>query len=109
MMNPDEVTVQEMKQALENPALNIKVVDVREQDEYEFVNVKGTTLLPLSQLQERFTELDPNQQFYLHCKAGVRSLKALTFLRQRGFKYLKSVKGGINAWSDEIDPNMPRY
>ena len=56
-------------------------------------------LLPLSQINERFTELDPNQQYYLHCKAGVRSLKALNFLRQQGFKYLKSVKGGITAWS----------
>ena len=43
------------------------------------------------------------------CKAGVRSLKALNFLRQQGFKYLKSVKGGITAWSDEIDRNVPRY
>ena len=66
-------------------------------------------LLPLSQLQDRFTELDPNTQYYLHCKAGVRSLKALGFLRQQGFKYVKSVKGGITAWSDEIDRNVPRY
>ena len=109
MMHPDEVTVQDMKQALENPALNIKVVDVREPDEYEFASVKGTTLLPLSQIMDRFTELDPNQQYYLHCKAGVRSLKALNFLRQHGFKHLKSVKGGIAAWSDEIDPSLPRY
>ena len=66
-------------------------------------------LLPLSELQQRFTELDPNTQYYLHCKVGVRSLKALNFLRQQGFKYVKSVKGGINAWSDEIDRNVPRY
>jgi adenylyltransferase/sulfurtransferase len=107
--NPDEVTVQEMKQALDNPALGIKVVDVREPDEYEIARVAGVPLLPLSQLNNRFTELDPNQQYYLHCKAGVRSLKALGFLRQQGFKYLKSVKGGITAWSDEIDRNVPRY
>jgi adenylyltransferase/sulfurtransferase len=109
MTHPDEVTVHDMRQALENPALNIKVVDVRETDEYEFANVKGTILLPLSEFTERFTELDPNQQYYLHCKAGVRSLKALNFLRQHGFTHLKSVKGGINAWSDEIDPSLPRY
>jgi len=107
--NPDEVTVQDMKQALDNPALNIKVVDVREEDEYEIAKVAGVPLLPLSQLNDRFTELDPNQQYYLHCKAGVRSLKALGFLRQQGFKYVKSVKGGITAWSDEIDHNVPRY
>ena len=63
----------------------------------------GVPLLPLSQIESRFTELDPNQQYYLHCKAGVRSLKALNFLRQQGFKYPKSVKGGITAWSEELD------
>ena len=108
-VNPDEVTVQDMKKALDNPGLNIKVVDVREPDEYEIAKVAGVPLLPLSELPDRFTELDPNQQYYLHCKAGVRSLKALNFLRQQGFKYVKSVKGGITAWSDEIDRNVPRY
>ena len=107
--NPDEVTVQDMKKALDNPALGIKVIDVREPDEYEISRVQGVPLLPLSQLPQRFTELDPNQQYYIHCKAGVRSLKALGFLRQQGFKYLKSVKGGITAWSEEIDSNVPRY
>jgi adenylyltransferase/sulfurtransferase len=107
--NPDEVTVQEMKKALDNPGLGIKVVDVREPDEYEIAKVAGVSLLPLSELQSRFTELDPNQKYYLHCKAGVRSMKALNFLRQQGFKHLKSVKGGITAWSEEIDRTVPRY
>jgi len=107
--NPDEVTVQEMKRALDNPALGIKVIDVREPDEYEIAHVNGVPLVPLSQIQQRFTELDPNQQYYLHCKAGVRSMKALSFLRQQGFKHPKSVKGGIGAWSEEIDPHVPRY
>ena len=65
--------------------------------------------LPLSALPQRFTELDPNQQIYIHCKSGIRSMKALRFLREQGFKYLKSVKGGISAWSDEIDQNVPKY
>jgi sulfur-carrier protein adenylyltransferase/sulfurtransferase len=107
--NPDEVTVQDMKKALDTPALGIQVVDVREPDEYEIAKVQGVPLLPLSELPDRFTELDPNQQYYLHCKAGVRSLKALNFLKQQGFKYVKSVKGGISAWSDEIDSNVPKY
>jgi adenylyltransferase/sulfurtransferase len=107
--NPDEVTVQDMKKALDNPALGIKVVDVREPDEYEIAKVQGVPLLPLSELPNRFTELDPNQTIYLHCKGGVRSLKAVDFLKQQGFKYVKSVKGGITAWSDEIDSNVPRY
>jgi molybdopterin/thiamine biosynthesis adenylyltransferase/rhodanese-related sulfurtransferase len=107
--NPDEVTVQDMKKALDDPSLNIKVIDVREPDEAEIAKVEGVPMLPLSQIDERFTELDPNQHYYLHCKGGVRSLKALNQLREKGFKYLKSVKGGITAWSEEIDPGVPKY
>ncbi len=107
--NPDEVTVQAMKQALDNPKLGIRVLDVREPDEYEIAHVEGVPQLPLSVLPQRFMELDPNQEYYLHCKGGVRSLKALTFLKERGFKHVKSVRGGISAWSEEIDPSVPKY
>jgi len=107
--NPDEVTVQEMRRALGDPKLGIRVIDVREPDEYEIAHVDGVPLFPLSTLPQRFTELDPNQQYYIHCKAGMRSLRALEFLREQGFKYLKSVKGGIDAWADEIDPRVPKY
>lgn len=107
--NPNEVSVQDMKKALEQPALGIKVIDVREPDEHEITHVPGVPLLPLSQLQSRFTELDPNQQLYIHCKSGVRSLKALHFLREQGFKYVKSVRGGILAWADEIDSSIAKY
>lgn len=107
--NPDEVTVQEMKRALDDPKLNIKVIDVREPDEHEICHVTGVPLYPLSQLGNRFTELDPNQQIYIHCKSGVRSLKAVNFLREQGFKYTKSVRGGILAWSDEIDSSVAKY
>jgi len=107
--NPDEVTVQQMKRALEDSGLGIKVIDVREPDEHEIAHIEGVPLIPLSVLQHRFTELDPNQHIYIHCKTGVRSLKALEFLREQGYKYLKSVRGGINAWSDEVDHNVPKY
>jgi sulfur-carrier protein adenylyltransferase/sulfurtransferase len=107
--NPDEVTVQEMKKALDTPSLSIKVIDVREPDEWQIAHIDGVPLIPLGTLPQRFTELDPNQQIYIHCKSGVRSLKALYFLREQGFKYVKSVKGGINAWADEIDHNVPKY
>ena len=107
--NPDEVTVQDMKKALDDPKLGIRVMDVREPDEYQIAKVAGVPLLPLSQLPQRFTELDPNVQYYLHCKGGIRSMKALKFLREQGFKYVKSVKGGIGAWSDEIDHGVAKY
>lgn len=107
--NPDEVSVQDMKRALENRSLGIRVIDVREPDEFEISHIKGVPQIPLSLLAERFTELDPNEQLYIHCKSGVRSMKALNFLRQQGFKYVKSVKGGILAWAEEIDPSVPKY
>jgi adenylyltransferase/sulfurtransferase len=107
--NPDEVTVQDMKKALDDPKLGIKVVDVRETFEHEISRIDGVPLLPLSELRQRFTELDPNTQYYLLCKVGARSHQAMEFLRQQGFKYVKNVKGGIVAWSDEIDRNVPRY
>jgi len=107
--HPDEVTVQEMKKALDNPSLGIKVIDVRDPDEYEIAHVAGVPQIPLGTLSQRFTELDPNQTIYVHCKSGKRSMKALEFLREQGFKYVKSVKGGITAWSDEIDSSVAKY
>ena len=107
--NPDEVTVLDMKKALGDPKLGIKVIDVREPDEYQIAHVAGVPLVPLSLLPQRFTDLDPNQQIYIHCKSGVRSMKALRFLREQGFKYVKSVKGGILAWSDQVDSSVAKY
>jgi adenylyltransferase/sulfurtransferase len=108
-MHPDEVTVHELKRALDDPQLGIQVLDVREQGEYQIAHLNGARLVPLSTLPGRIADLNPNQSYYIHCKAGMRSLHALQFLRERGFKHLKSVKGGITAWSDEIDPTVPKY
>jgi len=108
--NPDEVTVQQMKTALDDPKLGIKILDVRDPFEFEISHIRrDIPLMPMSELGQRFTELDPNQQLYIYCKTGVRSLKAVEFLKEQGFKYAKSVKGGIDAWSDEIDHEVPRY
>src|SRR5256886_1092912 len=107
--NSDEVTVHDMKKALEEPKLGVRVIDVREPDAYEIAHVDSVPLFPLSTLPQRVSELYPNQQYYIHCKSGVRSMKALKFLKEQGLKYLKSVKGGINAWADEIDRKVPKY
>ncbi len=107
-MHPDEVTVQDMKQALDQPGLGIQVIDVREPEEHRLARVAGTQLLPLSSLAVRYSELDPAKTYYLHCKMGGRSMKAVEFLRQQGFRKVKSVAGGITAWSDQIDPTVPK-
>ena len=101
--------MQDIKKALNNRGFGIKAIDVREPDEYEIAHINGVPQIPLSQLQQRFVELDPNKHYYIHCKSSVRSMKALNFLREQGFKYLKNVKGGIGASSDEIDHNVPKY
>jgi sulfur-carrier protein adenylyltransferase/sulfurtransferase len=107
--HPDEVTVHDLQRALQDPSLGIQVLDVREPDEHRIARIEGVPLLPLSTLAQRFGELDPARPYYLCCKAGGRSMKALEFLRQHGFKSLKSVKGGITSWSKEIDPSVPKY
>jgi adenylyltransferase/sulfurtransferase len=108
-LNPDEVSVHDLKHVMDNPQLGIKVLDVREPAEQQIARIDGVPLLPLSRLAERFHELDPERSYYIHCHSGIRSLQAVRFLRQRGFKHLKSVKGGITAWSNEIDPSVPKY
>jgi adenylyltransferase/sulfurtransferase len=107
--NPDEVTVQDLKKAVDDPRLGIKLLDVRDPFEFEIAHIHGAPLMPMGELGRRFTELDPNQRLYVFCKSGIRSLKAVSFLKEQGFKYAKSVKGGIDAWSDEIDHSVPRY
>ena len=107
--HPDEVTVHDMQRALADPARKIRILDVREPFEYAMARVAGTTLYPLSTLGQRFGELDPAGHYYLYCKVGVRSMKAVQFLKQQGFTSVKSVQGGLLAWVDSIDPSMPRY
>ncbi len=108
-MHPDEVTVQDMKQALDTPTLGIKVLDVREPHEYRIAHVRGVQLVPLGSLAEHAGELDPAGQYYLHCHHGGRSLRAVELLRSKGFQNVKSVRGGIQAWSEQIDPSVPKY
>jgi adenylyltransferase/sulfurtransferase len=108
-MHPDEVSVHELKRVLESPSARIKVIDVREPYEYQIAHIEGTMLMPLSELGDRFTELPTDQTYYLLCKVGMRSMQALGFLREQGFKNLKNVSGGITAWSQEIDPRVPKY
>jgi adenylyltransferase/sulfurtransferase len=71
--------------------------------------VAKSKLLPLSEIAQRANELDTADDIVVHCKSGVRSQKAIGVLKQLGFRRLTNVKGGILAWSDEIDPAVPKY
>ena len=85
------------------------LIDVREPHEYEIAHIEGARLIPLGRLPERLGELDSSEEIVLHCHTGERSLRALEFLRQSGFRKLKNLRGGIDAWSREVDPEVPRY
>jgi molybdopterin/thiamine biosynthesis adenylyltransferase/rhodanese-related sulfurtransferase len=103
-----DITVKELKARLDRKD-KFTLVDVREPNEFEIARIPGARLLPLSELQNRAHELDTADDIVVHCKSGVRSLKAIAALKQMGFKKLTNVKGGILAWSDEVDPAVPKY
>jgi len=102
-----EITVQELKKRLDNGE-NLLVLDVREPHEYEVANI-GARLIPLNELPERLTELDRDVPLAVHCKTGGRSARAVKLLQETGFQNAFNVEGGITAWSEEIDPSVPKY
>lgn len=87
------------------------LLDCRERDEYQFVNIKEAKLLPMSELTDRVSELDPYRQksIVVHCHHGGRSMKVTNWLRSQGFANVQNLAGGIDAWSQQIDPSLARY
>jgi adenylyltransferase/sulfurtransferase len=85
------------------------LIDVREPHEYQICRIPGARLIPLGELPRRVHELDSADEIIAHCRSGVRSAKAVDFLRQAGFRKVKNLKGGILAWSDKVDPTVPKY
>jgi adenylyltransferase/sulfurtransferase len=104
----EEITVQELKARMDRGD-KLTVIDVREPYEVDIARIPGTTLIPLGEIEARSGELDPNAEIILHCRSGKRSADALNRLKAKGFTHLKNLTGGILAWSDEIDPNVPKY
>ena len=103
-----EITVEELKQRLDRKE-SVFILDVRNPEEYQICRIEGSTLLPLPELPRRFSELDKDAEMVVHCKSGMRSAKAVQFLREKGFGKLKNLKGGILAWAQRIDRSMPTY
>jgi len=85
------------------------LIDVRETHEYQICRIDYAKLIPLGDLPKRVNELDSADEIVAHCKSGVRSAKAVDFLKQAGFKKVRNMKGGILAWSDKVDPSVPKY
>src|SRR6266481_2456869 len=85
------------------------LIDVREPHEYQIGHITYARLIPLGDLPKRVNELNSADEIVAHCKSGMRSAKAVEFLKQAGFKKVKNMKGGILAWSDKVDPSVPKY
>lgn len=85
------------------------LLDVREAWEVAINRLGDAAVIPIAELGERYTELNPEAEIIVYCHMGVRSLKATRFLKDRQFKNVKNLAGGIDAWSLQIDPKVPRY
>ena len=104
----NEITVSELKSAMDRGA-RINLIDVREPNEYEICRIEGSKLIPVGEIPNKVNEFNLTDDYVFHCHVGVRSGWAVNFLRQLGFKKVKNLKGGIDAWAVEIDTSIPRY
>ena len=102
-----EIRPEELKSKLD-AGDDVFILDVREPHEYQICNLGGY-LIPLGDLPARMNELDSSREIVAHCRSGARSAKAVTLLRQAGFTKVKNLAGGILAWSDKVDPSVPKY
>lgn len=104
-----EITVKELKAKMD-AGEDIQLIDVRQPNEYEFAKIEGAKLIPLAEVISRMSEIDASKETIMQCHAGGRSARAIMALQQAGFTgELKNLRGGIGAWSDEIDPAVPKY
>jgi adenylyltransferase/sulfurtransferase len=105
----EEITATELKARLDKGD-DLQIIDVREPNEYEAARLEGSKLIPLAQVVNRKDEIDESRETVVHCKMGGRSAKAIEALQRAGFKgRLLNLKGGITAWSNDVDPSVKKY
>ena len=88
---------------------SITLIDVREPSEYALCHIAGSRLIPLGELANHIDELDVNAQYIIYCHIGERSAYAVAYLTKCGFKNVRNLQGGIDAWAEKVDSSMPRY
>ncbi|HEV7514986.1 MAG TPA: molybdopterin-synthase adenylyltransferase MoeB [Thermoanaerobaculia bacterium] len=103
-----DIQVQELK-SWRDQGRDFALLDVRNPQEYEIARIEGSTLIPLHELRDRINELDTAADLVVFCHNGPRSMQAVRFLRQMGFARARNLAGGIERWSRQIDPSVPRY
>ncbi len=106
---PLEITVLETKQILDD-GQNVWLVDVREPEEHAVARLEQAVLIPMGSVPRRLMEFeDRDEAVIVFCHHGVRSLQVAAWLRERGVENVQSMAGGIDAWSRQVDPGVPRY
>lgn len=104
-----EMTATELKERLDRGE-DVQIIDVREPKEYDVARIPDAKLIPLGEVVGRMSEIDPNRETVVHCKGGGRSARAIEALKGAGFTgNLTNLKGGITAWSNEVDPSVTKY
>ena len=103
-----EISVEELKKRMDLKE-SLFVLDVRNPNEFQICQIPGTIKLPLPELPQRFAELPRDREIVVHCKSGMRSAKAIQFLKEQGFTKLVNLQGGILSWAEKVDPSMPKY
>lgn len=104
----DEITAEQLKKRID-AGEDLFVLDVRNPNEYQICRIPGTTLLPLPELANRYSEVPKDREVIVHCKMGGRSAKAIEFLKTQGYMKLRNLTGGILAWAEKVDPGMAKY
>ena len=104
-----EITASELKARID-AGEDIQLIDVRQPDEYAFAKIDVAKLIPLGEVISRMNEIDASRETVVHCKMGGRSARAIEAMQQHGFAgNLINLAGGITAWSNDIDPRVPKY
>lgn len=103
-----ELTAPEVKEMMDDKKPFV-LVDVREPHEFQICRIPGSILIPLGEVPKRMNELNSADEIVVHCRSGMRSAQAVEFLMKAGFRKIHNLKGGVLAWSDEVDPTMPKY
>ena len=105
----EEISATELKRRMD-AGDDIQLIDVRQPEEWAFARIEGAKLIPMGEILNRMSELDENREVVLQCKSGMRSARAVDALQRAGYKgSLKNLRGGITAWSNEVDPRIPKY